>query len=97
MQETPSGLQVPDGTLDKRHEVWTTDEARLLRRALALLAERGLKLAVGCPACSQMCAPEPNYATGDTQLACGCAERQMVGWWWRGGRDGTENLEKPTP
>lgn len=95
METTSTGLLVPDGTLPKRCEVWLADDARTLRRALKLLADHALQLAVRCPACQQGCEPQPCYETGDTFLECGCTVRHLQGWWWRGRRQADETVNTP--
>ena len=84
METTDSGLLVPDGTRDKRREVWPADDARLARRAAMLFGRYGLQLAVRCPECKQFAEPQPEYASGDTMLECGCCERHLTNWWWHG-------------
>ena len=77
--EHASGLLVPPAH-QRRREVWTRDEWKLLDRTAKLLAARHVKLQLACE--SPDCAREPiqrlrDPADGSITLRCRCTDRVL--------------------
>lgn len=75
----PGGLLVPQGELPIEREVWTQDEAKIIRRAQAIAARRGLRLIVGCeaPCCAENPLVSQVDGPGGAVWTCGHKEREI--------------------
>ena len=74
-----SGLMVPSG-MERKREVWTHDETKLVRRLDKLLGSRGVKAVMLCsePACHEKPLIETQVEPdGTTVMVCGCKRREM--------------------
>jgi hypothetical protein len=73
---TGSGLLVPDA-VSRIREVWTSDEWRLIDRAMRLLHSRSVKVTLTCKSdtCDDRAIQGTTEVSGDMRLRCGCKDR----------------------
>jgi hypothetical protein len=86
MIKTDAGLIVPDDAITKSREVWTADEARLMRRAITLLGQHNIRAFLCCQFCqgtkeqlqqAAIIMPADRDDAGHLIWSCGHADRIM--------------------
>lgn len=75
-RQSPGGLLVPS-SLEREREVWTRDEWKVLDRAAALLAARGVSMVLRCNVCRVGGALAASQGPSGERLLT-CAHKQRV-------------------
>lgn len=88
MEQTDTGLIVPEGTITQRREVWVRDDVKVMRRAMAIMESFNVESILLCKPC-RMAKRDPRITvtrdpqTNEVVLTCHCAERRWENGTWR--------------
>ena len=85
LTKTKAGLVVSADAVSKAREVWTDDEARLMRRVINLLIKRDIRCVMICQECQagaetlqQVAIVVPLNMTADGNLVWSCGHKERI-------------------